>query len=82
MWNWIILVLLTAVGIYDLYLYAWAKVLTITQRVHAVAKKYPRWIRIVLSFILLGFSWYLGGPRIFVPTLLGWLLCHLIGWDF
>lgn len=82
---WIILILLIVVGIYDLYLYAIAKVRTITQRIHALAKRCPRWIRIAVSFFLLGFSWYnfgYGGIQVFVPVLCGWLLCHLIGWDF
>ena len=59
MWNWIILVLLTAVGIYDLYLYAWAKVLTITQRVHAVAKKYPHlsFLDLVGILVVQGYSY-------------------------
>lgn len=79
---WIILILYILVGLYDLYLYAIAKVLTITQRTHVLVKKYPRWIRIIVSFFILGFSWYAGGIQLFVPVLTGWLICHLIGWDF
>jgi len=81
-WFQIILVLYILIGIYDLYLYAIKKVLTVTQRIHALVKKYPKWIRMVVTFILLPFSWYLGGIQVFIPTLSGWLLCHLIGWDF
>jgi len=79
---WIVLILYILIGIYDLYLYAIAKVQTITQRVHVYAEEYPRFVRIIMSFFFLGFSWYLGGIRMFIPTLSGWLLCHLIGWDF
>lgn len=79
---WIALIFYILIGLYDLYLYAVAKVLTITQRVHIYAKKCPKWVRIIVSFFLLGFSWYLGGIKAFIPTLSGWLLCHLIGWDF
>lgn len=81
-WYWIILIFWILVGIYDLYLYEIEKIRTITQRVHAWVKKYPRWPRMVVTFILLPFSWYLGGIQVFVPALCGWLLCHLIGWDF
>jgi len=79
---WIALILLILVGLYDLYLYAIAKVRTITQIIHTLMGTIPRIIRIIVTFFLLGFSWYLGGIQVFVPTLSGWLLCHLIGWDF
>lgn len=78
---WVALILYILIGLYDLYLYAIAKVLTITQRVHTLVKPYPN-IRMFVSSFLLAFSWYLGGIRAFIPTLSGWLLCHLIGWDF
>jgi len=79
---WIALILLIIVGIYDLYLYAIAKVRTITQIIHTLMNTFPRIVRIVASFILLGFSWYLGGIQLFLSVLTGWLICHLIGWDF
>ena len=82
MLNWIILILYILVGIYDLYLYAIAKTFTITQRIHIWVKGYPKWIRIIATFILLPFSWYCGGIQLFLSILTGWLLCHLIGWDF
>ena len=78
---WIALILYILIGLYDLYLYAIAKILTITQRVHALVKPYPN-IREFISVFLLSFSWYLGGIQLFIPVLTGWLLCHLIGWDF
>lgn len=79
---WTALILYILVGLYDLYLYVIAKTLTITQRVHASIKKCPKGIRIAVSFFFLGFSWCIGGIQMFIPTLSGWLLCHLIGWDF
>lgn len=79
---WIALILYILVGLYDLYLYAIAKVFTITQRIHYWAKKCPKLIRIIVTFWFLAFSWYLGGVQLFIPALSYWLLCHLIGWDF
>ena len=78
---WALLIFWILVGLYDLYLYVIAKTLTITQRIHCRVYNYKT-LRIIATFILLPFSWYLGGIQMFVPTLCGWLLCHLIGWDF
>jgi hypothetical protein len=78
---WVILIFYILIGIYDLYLYAIAKTLTITQRIHRSIYSY-RTLRIVATFILLPFSWYTGGIQLFLSVLTGWLICHLIGWDF
>jgi len=80
---WIILAMWIMVGIYDLYRY-FKTPLTITQQIHKFIedRKIPMWLRLTVTIACLAFSWYLGGVQLFVPVLTGWVLCHLIGWDF
>jgi len=80
---WIILIILIALGIYDLILYIRGKS-TVTQIIHAYIGVYeiPMWSRFAVTIACSIFSWYLGGIELFIPVLCGWLLCHLIGWDF
>lgn len=75
MQNWIILILLIAVGVYDLYLY-FTKQKTLSQRVHAL---FPRNIDLGIMVLLLIGTWALGGLAFFVPVMLGVIVCHLFG---
>jgi len=80
---WIILALWIVVGIYDLYRY-FKTPLTVTQQIHKLIEdwKIPMGFRLAMTVMCFVFSWYLGCVQLFVPVLSGWLLCHLIGWDF
>lgn len=75
MQDWIILFLLIAVGVYDLYLYFTDRA-TLSQRVHAL---FPRNIDLGIMVALLIGTWALGGPAFFVPVMLGVIVCHLFG---
>lgn len=75
MQDWIILILLIAIGVYDLYLY-FTKQKTLSQRVHAL---FPRSIDLIIMVGLLIGTWILGGPGFFVPVMLGVIVCHLFG---
>ena len=80
---WIILIILIAAGIYDLYLYFKGRD-TLTQLAHNYIEHFgiPIWPRLIVTIGCLASSWWIGGITLFVPVLAGWILCHLIGWDF
>lgn len=75
MQDWIILILLIATGIYDLYLY-FTKQKTLSQRVHAL---FPRNIDLGIMVASLIATWVINGPAFFVPVMLGVIICHLFG---
>lgn len=80
---WIILTALIVLGIYDLYRYFKGQ-RTVTQKIHDFIKDHniSVWPRLGVTIGCFALSWYLGGETLFIPVLVGWLICHLIGWDF
>lgn len=80
--NTFVLIAIGFVLIYDLYRYFMGKD-TITQIVHANIGVYElsKGIRLALTIGLWIFSWRYGST-VATNILLGWMLCHLICWDF
>lgn len=75
MTNWIIITILSCIGIFDLYLY-FTKQPTFTQRIHRL---FPEWLDLVILGVILGCVWWLGsGPETFIPVMVGVILGHLL----
>jgi hypothetical protein len=68
-----ILVILIAVGLYDLYL-VFKKQKTISQRIHDL---FPKWIDAAIMIGLLILTWWIGGIYLFVPVMCGIIVGHL-----
>jgi len=73
MWNWIILVLLISIGVFDLYLY-FEEQKTISQRIH---RMFPKWLDISIMIGLLVGVWRIGQQELFIPVMLGVIIGHL-----
>lgn len=73
MWNWIILILLIGIGIFDLYLY-FKEQKTISQRIHCM---FPKWLDIIIMVGLLVGVWKIGQQKLFIPVMLGVIIGHL-----
>ena len=71
--SWLVLGILIAVGIYDLYLYFNSK-RTLSQVVHAW---FPKWIDALIMCGLLAATWAVWGIDGFLPVMLGVIVGHL-----
>ena len=81
--NWVILIVLILVGVFDLYLY-FTKQKTLSQgwllHKFGINKDYepPKWILHATLIVLLGLTWWLfGGVNTFVKVLIGTIMGHV-----
>jgi len=79
--NWIILFILIAIGVFDLWLY-FTNQKTLSQgwgfdRL-GININPPKWVLRTAMIVLLGLSWWLfGGVEIFIKVLIGVIIGHL-----
>ncbi len=85
--NWIILIALIAVGIFDLWLY-FIDQRTLSQgwifHKLGVSEDYrpPKWLLRIIMCVILGLSWWLfGGVNTFVKVLIGVIIGHICWQD-
>lgn len=81
--NIIILIVIGLILAYDMLWLELRGKDTITERIHQyiIDYKIPKMFRLGVTVLLCMVGWHIGGIPVAVPMLLGWMLCHLIGWD-
>lgn len=73
MFAWIMIVIMAAVGVYDLYLVCKGRK-TITKQYREL---FPQWVDYCIMIVFLALVWWIFSEQAFAPVMLGVIVGHL-----